>query len=416
MNRIENYIKSFGLGGFKNLCYTNAMSYDYVSILDSCQLNTGVTGGKYELLAAFGAKRVYKELDAVQNDIPKTWLFGILSYDLKNKFENLASDNKVHIDTPEFIFFEPELLISIDKSGNVAIIGELQDSFFDITSNPSKDELNELQTFSTKEEYFSKINDIHNLILDGEVYELNYCLPFVQEFEQFSPTSFHKKLLQKSPVPMASYLKVNHLHLCGASMERYICMRGDKLISQPIKGTIKKGQSVKEDEALIHQLENSEKDRAENVMIVDLVRNDLARICESGSIKVDELFGIYSYLQVHQMISTVTGIKRENISLYDILVASFPMGSMTGAPKIASMKHIEQLESFKRGWYSGAVGYIEPSGDFDFNVVIRSLICDEKSKKMMYCAGGAITIDSNAQDEWEEIKLKTKAIADVLGN
>lgn len=213
---------------------------------------------------------------------------------------------------------------------------------------------------------------------------------------------------------MASYLRADHLHLCGASMERFLLKKGNKLISQPIKGTIQKGDSPQEDQCLIQELENSEKDRAENVMIVDLVRNDLNRICERGSVHVPELFGIYSYLQVHQMISTVEGTVAHDKTLLNIIEATFPMGSMTGAPKIAAMQQIEQLENFKRGWYSGAVGYVTPDQDFDFNVVIRTVLCNTKSKTLNYNAGGAITIDSVAESEWKEVKLKTKAITSIL--
>lgn len=417
MNKIRDYIQTYGLEAFKMLCYNNTEMYEYACILDSCQLNTGVIGGKYELLVALGADKVYTSLDSFYEKKENHWIFGVLGYDLKNNIEKLSSSNTTHIETPDLLFFSPQILICIDKEGTISMpIGSLPTWFFNDDWKPCAEALNDLQVFSSKEEYIAKIEEIHQLIREGEVYELNYCLPFVQSFESLSPIQFHKKLLKKSPVPMASYLRANHLHLCGASMERYLCKRDDRLISQPIKGTIRKGDSLAEDELLIQELENSEKDRAENVMIVDLVRNDLARICQSGTIKVEELFGIYSYLQVHQMISTVVGQVKPNTSFIDILNATFPMGSMTGAPKIAAMKEIEKLESFKRGWYSGAVGYIEPNGDFDFNVVIRSLISDTNAKKLMYCAGGAITIDSIAESEWDEIKLKTKAITSVLGN
>jgi para-aminobenzoate synthetase component 1 len=187
-------------------------------------------------------------------------------------------------------------------------------------------------------------------------------------------------------------------------------------LSQPIKGTIRKGETLEEDQALISELVNSEKDRAENVMIVDLVRNDLNKICQTATVKVTELFEIYSYLQVHQMISTIEGKLKPNTTFTDILKATFPMGSMTGAPKISAMKYIDRLESFKRGWYSGSIGYIDPNGDFDFNVVIRSLLCDKNRKTLNYCAGGAITIDSIPEKEWDEIQVKTKAITEVLNN
>lgn len=419
MHKISEFIKANGLDAFKQCCYRYASDFEHSCILDSCSLNTGVATGKYEFLAAFGAELVVKSHHEIQDQMNAgLWLFGVLSYDLKNEFENLESSNPAFIDGLESIFFSPKTLITIDKFGEVAFVkGALNESFYESSKLYAEQtavskELNQVD----KAEYLKKINKIHQLIREGEVYELNYCLNFKHTYKNFSPTDFQIELLQKSPVPMASYLKVNHLEMCGASMERFLAKQGSKLISQPIKGTIRKGKDIEEDERLIIELQESEKDRAENVMIVDLVRNDLARICKPGTVKVEELFGIYSYLQVHQMISTVVGELQDNVSFTAILKALFPMGSMTGAPKIAAMKHIEYLESFKRGWYSGAVGYIDPNGDFDFNVVIRSLICDSSTSTISYCAGGAITIDSDPEKEWDEVKLKTKAITDLLDN
>lgn len=386
-------------------------------MLDSCQLNTGLGGGKYELMAAFGAQNTYKNMAEVQRATnQKKWLFGALGYDLKNQFEKLKSTNAPIIETESLLFFEPKTLILLRKNGDLDVLGEpLQNSFWSEKDLPTHGHLSSDQLPTEKETYIDKINTIHELIRAGEVYELNYCVPHTRKFTHFSPIRFQLDLVQTSPVPMASYLKSDHIHLCGASMERYLFKEGNKLISQPIKGTIRKGASPQEDEKLIAELENSEKDRAENVMIVDLVRNDLNRICQRGSVRVTELFGIYSYLQVHQMISTVEGIVDATVSLTQILEASFPMGSMTGAPKVAAMQHIEELEHFKRGWYSGAIGYITPTGDFDFNVVIRSVLCDMQKKVLNYNAGGAITIDSDPEGEWNEIQLKTKAITQILG-
>ena len=387
-------------------------------MLDSCQLNTGVSGGKYELMAAFGAQNTYKDMEEVQRATDqKKWLFGALGYDLKNQFEKLKSTNAPIIETENILFFEPKTLILLHKNGALDLLGEsLQNSFWSEKDLPTHGHLSSDQLPTEKETYIDKIQTIHELIRAGEVYELNYCVPHTRNFTHFSPIRFQLDLVQTSPVPMASYLKVEHIHLCGASMERFLLKEGNKLTSQPIKGTIRKGISPQEDEKLVAELEHSEKDRAENVMIVDLVRNDLNRICQRGSVRVTELFGIYSYLQVHQMISTVEGTVDPEVSLTEILKASFPMGSMTGAPKIAAMQHIETLEHFKRGWYSGAVGYITPTGNFDFNVVIRSVLCDMQKKVLNYNAGGAITIDSDPEGEWNEVQLKTKAITQILGH
>lgn len=415
-SKVQNHIAKYGITHFKHLVYQYSAQFQYSCVLDSCQLNTGVYGGEYELLAAFGAKKVYSSWSSLNQAATKgNWLFGILGYDVKNHFEKLSSDNKSVIDTPELLFFEPEILVGVDKLGNAElIIGKLKSDFWEQVETEKKAELSEIKSPINKDIYLQKIEEIQELIREGEVYELNYCVPYTLDYQEFDPLDFHLKLLQKSPVPMAAYLRANQLHLCGASMERFLLKQGKRLVSQPIKGTIKKGKTPAEDALLIAELENSKKDRAENVMIVDLVRNDLNRVCEAGSVKVPELFGIYSYLQVHQMISTVEGEVRDDIAMLDILKATFPMGSMTGAPKIAAMQRIEELESFKRGWYSGAVGYITPNGNFDFNVVIRSLLCDTGQKKLNYNAGGAITIDSVPENEWNEVQLKTKAITEVL--
>ena len=418
MNNLNSFILKNGLDAFKKLAYHFTSNYNYNCILDSCKLKTGVYEGKYEFLAAFGAEKIVQspeELEKYKNE--NNWFFGVVGYDLKNKFEELSSLNSEIIHTPELLFFVPKIIIGIDREENVTLIkGALPPNFWHESEQKHPHRINPEEVPIIKEDYLKKINTIHELIREGEVYELNYCVPHKFTYEEFSPINFQIALINKSPVPMAAYFSADSLHLCGASMERYLTKKEDKILSQPIKGTIKKGETIEEDHALIASLLNSEKDRAENVMIVDLVRNDLNKICQTSSVKVTELCEIYSYLQVHQMISTVEGKLKPNTSFTDILRATFPMGSMTGAPKIAAMKHIDELESFKRGWYSGSVGYIQPNGDFDFNVVIRSLLCDEDKKILNYCAGGAITIDSNPENEWEEIQVKTKAITEVLNN
>ncbi|MGB1038647.1 MAG: chorismate-binding protein, partial [Bacteroidia bacterium] len=325
--------------------------------------------------------------------------------------------HKAIVPTEEVTFFIPETIITIDKNGKVECIkGRLRDTFWKGKPSEVKHKISNSASPITKENYLKTIGNIQELIKEGNVYELNYCVPYTHKFQVLDPVSLHIDLLQKSPVPMAAFYKAKHLTMCGASMERYLSRSGNTLLSQPIKGTIGKGKTAEEDLQMISQLENSEKDKAENVMIVDLVRNDMARVSIPGTIQVNELFGIYSYLQVHQMISTITSELKSDISFDDIIRTSFPMGSMTGAPKIAAMEHIENLEIFKRGWYSGAFGYINPEGDFDFNVVIRSILCDDSSSTINYNAGGAITIDSDPHNEWDEVELKLKAITELLRN
>lgn len=419
MKKISDYINEFGLESFKERAYDFTKNFENSCILDSCSLHTGVNAGKYDFLAAYGAEQIVQDLDSLQQclDSHSNWVFGTLGYELKNKFENLSSSNTALYKTQPVDFFVPEAILSIDKSGKTKLLkGKLPEEFWSCQMKTQKTSVSSVSSPVNRQIYLDKIDEIHELIRAGEVYELNYCVPFSHSYSSFNPSDFQKELIKKSPVPMASFYKNGPTSLCGASMERFLAKTGDTLTSQPIKGTIRKGSDSAEDQEMIKELESSQKDKAENVMIVDLVRNDLARISESGSIKVSELFGIYSYLQVHQMISTVQSKLKKGLKFSDILYAAFPMGSMTGAPKIAAMKYIEILESFQRGWYSGSTGYISPDGDFDFNVVIRSVICDEINNKIHYCAGGAITIDSIPEEEWNEVRLKTKAITEMLND
>jgi para-aminobenzoate synthetase component 1 len=260
------------------------------------------------------------------------------------------------------------------------------------------------------------IETIRKHILRGDCYELNYCMEFFAEDVKLDPLYCYQSLTTISPNPFSAFYKVNNSYLLCASPERFLRKEENKLISQPIKGTIKRNTTdAADDELLKQQLYKSEKDRSENVMVVDLVRNDLSRVCKEGSVQVDELFGIYSFPQLYQMISTISGEVNETLSFTDVLCATFPMGSMTGAPKRKVMQLIEQYEQSRRGLFSGAVGYISPTDDFDFNVVIRSIFYNAATNYLSYMVGSGITYYSNAEQEYEECLLKADAIRKVLG-
>ena len=203
--------------------------------------------------------------------------------------------------------------------------------------------------------------------------------------------------------------------LC-ASPERYLRKEANKVISQPIKGTAKRFSDETLDNNSKIALEQNPKERAENIMIVDLVRNDLSHTAIKGSVAVEELCGIYTFEQVHQMISTVVSTVENSVSPVEILRTTFPMGSMTGAPKISAMNIIEELEETKRGLYSGAVGYFTPENDFDFNVVIRSILYNAREKYLSFSVGSAITSQSIPEQEYEECLLKAKAMFEVLSS
>ncbi|KAF2328228.1 anthranilate synthase component I family protein [Flavobacterium daemonense] len=353
----------------------------------------------------------------------KDWLFGYLSYDLKNDVEDLKSDNFDGLDFPDLFFFQPKkIFILKDNQLEIQYLflcdDELEDDFDEImqTQNYSFVTLSrvEVQQRISKDSYIEKVNKMLHHIHVGDMYEANFCMEFFAENAEINPLEKFQKLNEISQAPFSVFFKNNKQYLLSASPERYLKKVGEKIISQPIKGTSKRSSDPVEDEKSRQFLESDAKERAENIMITDLVRNDLSHTAQKGSVEVAELCKIYSFLQVHQMISTVTSKLDVQYSAVDVLKTTFPMGSMTGAPKISVMKIIENLEETKRGLYSGAVGYFTPEGDFDFNVVIRSILYNQESKYVSFSVGSAITSLSDPEKEYEECLLKAKAMHEVL--
>ncbi|MFT2009451.1 anthranilate synthase component I family protein [Pontibacter sp. 13R65] len=345
---------------------------------------------------------------------------GYLSYDLKNQVEDLQSQNDDELDFPLALLFEPEVRITFNH-GSITIytIDSYQEQIITAiaafsTPTPALSRPILMEQKVAPEAYMANVERIRQHILEGDVYELNYCMEFFARQIQVDPLPLFLSLNLKSPTPFAGFLKYHHKYLLCASPERFLKRTGSKLISQPIKGTIRRGRTPEEDALLQEQLRHDEKELAENMMIMDLVRNDLRKSCATGTVKVEEMFGIYGFRQVSQMITTVTGELRAECDLVDALKGAFPMGSMTGAPKIKAMEIIEQLESTKRGLFSGAFGYITPSHDCDFNVVIRSLQYNASTGYLSLMVGSAITYDSDPQREYEECLLKAKAMLQVL--
>ncbi|MCB0698237.1 MAG: anthranilate synthase component I family protein [Chitinophagales bacterium] len=354
----------------------------------------------------------------------KDWLFGHINYDYKNRLEpKLSSTHPDKVGFPEFFFFCPQTVCYVNKEKTELHIECFDSSpdevYNDILADGKKDVVvDEIQlSFNhrvSKEDYLGVIDDLREHIRNGDCYEINYCTEGYVEGVTLTPKHVYNSLVNISHAPFAAYYKNSDRYMMCASPERYIRKDGNEVIAQPIKGTIKRGVDSNEDEQLKTQLRESIKDRAENVMITDLLRNDLARSCKTGIITVDELFGIYTFPQVHQMISTVRGALRDDVHFADVIKYSFPMGSMTGAPKVKVMQLIEQYEVSARGLFSGTVGYITPDGDFDFNVIIRSLFYNAADKYLSYQTGGAITYDSAAESEWEEMRLKAWVLEQIF--
>ncbi len=349
-----------------------------------------------------------------QND----YLIGHFSYDLKNQLENLSSNNRDKINFENIEFYIPENIIHFDTNIIIESFSDPKDIYQTIinTECPKKENFYKIdfQPVIPKPDYIQTVNQLINHIVEGDIYEINYCQEFLADNVDLDPVKTFMKLIEVSPTPFSVLYKCNDHFLMCASPERFLKKSKDQLIAQPIKGTARRGDTEMEDEFIKNELKNNEKELAENMMIVDLVRNDLARSCKAGSVKVEEMFGIYTFNQLHQMISTITGKLKDGIHSVDAIKNAFPMGSMTGAPKIKVMELIEKYEQSKRGLYSGSVGYFLPNGDFDFNVVIRSILYNANEKTCSFQVGGAITYDSIPELEYEECLLKAEAIVSLF--
>lgn len=362
-----------------------------------------------------------KEYQSITND----WIFGYLSYDLKNDTEPLSSQNFDGLNFPDLCFFQPKRLFLFKED-------KLTIRYLNVVSDEVDADLKSIETFSlqnnsshkndiqiesriSKKQYINKVSTLLSHIHRGDIYEANFCQEFYAHAEINSLETYFK-LNKISQPPFATFLKTGDKYLLSSSPERYLKKVGLEIMSQPIKGTTRRSEHLEEDADLKTILESDPKERSENIMIVDLVRNDLSKIAQKGTVNVTELCQIYSFKQVHHMISTVQAKALPTILPVDIIAATFPMGSMTGAPKISAMKIIEALEATKRGLYSGTVGYFTPEGDFDFNVVIRSILYNASKSYVSFSVGSAVTSKSTPENEYEECLVKAKAMRSVLEN
>jgi para-aminobenzoate synthetase component 1 len=413
---------------FKNQLLSWANKHQICIVLDSNSHKNQYNS--FDFLVAVGvesqlklenSKGAFKQLKKYYNNTNDT-VFGYLSYDLKNDLEKLDSKNNDLLQFPELYFFQAKKIFIIRNN-------ELEINYLETYSKEIKTDLASIKTINTlekntsevnltnridKAKYINTITQIKENIQQGQYYEINYCQEFYSKNATINPLAVYKKLNSISQAPFATFFKHNTQYLLSSSPERFVKKTGTKIISQPIKGTAKRGENIEQDLVLKTNLAKDSKERAENIMIVDLVRNDMAKIAKKGTVSVPELCKIYTFDQVHQMISTVAATVAENKNPIDIISHLFPMGSMTGAPKLAAMQYIEHYEQSKRGLYAGAIGYITAQGDFDFNVVIRSVLYNANSQKISFSVGGAITALSNAEKEYEECMTKADAMFKVL--
>jgi para-aminobenzoate synthetase component 1 len=391
--------------------------FEYCNIYDSNESPTALDIGKYELIGALGFKTGFPgETMGLFSGIENSgaWVFGHLEY------QDIVAETIY-----KGLFYEPQLVFYILKHSQTLVFCNNG-----ISEAEFLEHLSELENYqytlkvpealgiefipqTDKMNYLQQVEVIKDDIVRGRYYEMNYCIEFKASAAPVDLLPYYLKLNEKTRAPFAAFVKHPGLGILCSSPERFLLRKGEMLYSQPIKGT---NQRLEGDGNLMQmqELRRSEKEFAENVMIVDLVRNDLARVCRHGTVHVDELCGTYAFRTVNHLISTVSGQLEAGMSLKDMVWALFPMGSMTGAPKTEVMKHIKKYEHDERGVYSGCMGYIEPGGDFDFNVVIRSLVYDGASSVISYKVGGAITYDSVAEKEYEECLLKGKRLFEAM--
>jgi para-aminobenzoate synthetase component 1 len=420
---------------FKEVVFLDTNKYHQkYSTYDSVLAVDAFTSIKTDYFNAFGDLQQYQSHT-------KDWLFGYLSYDLKNDTEALTSKNFDGLAFPDLYFFQPKKLFFLNNN-EVEVqylrlcddemdadfeeivrwkmeegrgkMGDGRGKMGDGSLESGDSNKIKIQQRISKESYLEKVSKMLEHIHRGDIYEANFCMEFYSEEAQINPLEIYQKLNKISEPPFAVYFKNSHYFLMSASPERYLKKEGTKVISQPIKGTARRNKDKNIDEQAKIDLENNPKERAENIMIVDLVRNDLSRTATKGSVEVAELCKIYTFKQVHQMISTVVSGVENTTSPVEIIKTTFPMGSMTGAPKISAMQIIEKLEETKRGLYSGAFGYFTPEGDFDFNVVIRSILYNAENQYLSFSVGSAITSEATPEGEYEECLLKAKAMFEVL--
>lgn len=359
---------------------------------------------KFRYAAVFNNKHGFgfKSKAIFANNVLQTYQnnsFVFLNYDLKNRFENLISKNPSPLNFPEQLYFKPEFEMDLEN---------------DCFSSSAVNNTLELKCCTGKKQYIEKVNALKKHIQKGNIYEINYCITFEVHKVLIDTLNVYTKLNSISKAPYSALIKLDDKYIICSSPELFLSKKKNTLITKPIKGTARRSANSTEDSQIKNELQNSLKERTENVMIVDVARNDLSRIAKKGTVNVDELYTIESYEQVHQMVSTIKCELKENIGFNDIIQATFPMASMTGAPKIRAMQLIDEFEYYNRGPFSGSIGYIDENGDFDLNVLIRSIFYNQTEKYLSFSVGSAITHLCDPEKEYEECLLKATALIKAL--
>ncbi|MDO8445742.1 MAG: aminodeoxychorismate synthase, component I [Deltaproteobacteria bacterium] len=350
---------------------------------------------------------------------------GYFSYDLLHLLEEIPSKTIDDIGFPECHIAFYDTVIAIDHHENKGYVASITENKVDevidllktvgtahLTSTDHRPPTTDhYKSNFTKEDYIKAVHKAKEFIAAGDIYQVNLSQRFSTEID-ISPYDLYLRLREASPAPFSAYLDFGKAALLSSSPERFLKVDGGYIETRPIKGTRPRGKTSEEDEMLKKELGQSEKDRAEHIMIVDLERNDLGRVCKYGTVMVEENMTVESFAQVHHMVSTVTGELKEGVSLMDIIKATFPGGSITGAPKVRAMEIIEELEPAKRGVYTGSIGYIGFNGKMDLNIAIRTMVV--KDGKANFSVGGGIVADSDPEAEYQETLDKAKGMMEAL--
>ena len=400
-------------------------NYDNISYLNPNQY-FNYPQKPFRHLIAFGSEysvqtndtqNVFDAWKEIRRQYSKDWLFVFISYEGKNSVEELTSkkEQAIHFNTatfniPKHVWEINSNEIRILKGDGNSIIADIQNSHGEEKKQQPTISIHHLVS---RHQYIEQVTAIQKYILEGNAYEINYCMPFVGK-GKLNAVDTYLKLNTLTPMPFSVFYKFNTEYILSASPERFIKKDQQQIISQPIKGTSKRGSTIEEDQQLKIILRDSQKEQAENAMIVDLVRNDLSRTGLAGSVHVPELCGMYTFPNVHQLISTVASIMNTAYSSIEVIKQAFPMGSMTGAPKVSAMHLIDSVEEVARGPFSGTVGYMDPEDNFDFNVLIRSIFYNNETEEIFMEAGSAITHYADAETEYEECITKITPMITIL--
>lgn len=373
--------------------------------------------GRFDFLIGVDALEHYtmEDLEDIYREI---FLMGYFGY---------ISDSSIPYSLNEFIpfeksyFFRPRYIIygyegRVYFNRNYSEMMEIVSQIETITVTfPKNTAPLQFQHITTQEEYLNNVKTIQHKIRKGYFYQLNYCIELQAENVLLHPIASYIQTNKETKAPMSALLKMGEKYVLSYSPERYMTKRQDTMIAQPMKGTARRNLSdTILDEEIKLTLENDPKERAENTMIVDLIRHDMTPYTAVGSIQVDELCQVYSYPAVHQMISTISARLIDDMDTIPALLCTLPAGSMTGAPKKEVISHISEVENFCRNIYSGNIGYIDTEGDYDFNVVIRTLEYDAHTHRASIHVGSAITLQSIPEQEYEECLLKADSILQHL--